>query len=347
MKDNKDIDKKLEAMEEKLDAITYNLSHPPYRILNESNEDARFASLNSSSALDLIRLWSILWHGKWWIIGVTFIFSVVGVLYALSLPNIYKSEGVYALAQKQGAGSIGGHLGGLASLAGVNLGGGESNDVDQAIILIKSWPFLESVINQHKLKPVIMDVKGWNKLTGELIWDDKLVNSEKDKLKGAGHDHRGGYSSFDVYSTFSEFIEVKSDAKTGMIQIAVSHYSPVIAEEWVRILVEAINTHFQKRDIVDARRNIDYLEDKISETGVAEMKSVLFEMVESQLKTLMLAEVGNEYLLKEVVPPMVAERKFKPAKTMICIFFVLFGGGLSGFIVLVLGLIKSQNLVRS
>ncbi|MDZ7925023.1 MAG: hypothetical protein U5M23_13440 [Marinagarivorans sp.] len=64
------------------------------------------------------------------------------------MPNIYKSEGIYAPAQKQSGGGLAAQYGGLAAMAGISLGGGESNDIDQSMALITSWPFLEGVINR-------------------------------------------------------------------------------------------------------------------------------------------------------------------------------------------------------
>ncbi|MEP8095299.1 Wzz/FepE/Etk N-terminal domain-containing protein, partial [Vibrio parahaemolyticus] len=42
--------------------------------------------------IDLRELFKALWKGKWIIIATTFIFAIGSVLYALSLPNIYKAD---------------------------------------------------------------------------------------------------------------------------------------------------------------------------------------------------------------------------------------------------------------
>ena len=50
--------------------------------------------------IDLRELFTALWQGKWLIIVTTFLFSVASVFYALSLPDIYKSEVTLARYQK-------------------------------------------------------------------------------------------------------------------------------------------------------------------------------------------------------------------------------------------------------
>jgi len=240
---------------------------------------------------------------------------------------MYTSEGVYAPAKKEGgSGGMGGQLGGLASLAGVSLGGGESNDMDQAIAIITSWPFLESVIDKHELKPLIMGVEGWNKTTGELVWNNEVYDPPNKKwLREPKEGQKAEPSSYETFETLSKMIVVSFDKKTAMLNVAVEYYSPVVAQEWVKILVNEINAAFRLRDMAESKKNIDYLEQKISETGIAEMQAVFYGMIEAQMKTLMLAEVDEQYLVESVVEPKVAELRSSPNRKIILVLAVLLG----------------------
>ena len=42
--------------------------------------------------IDLRELFYALWEGKWIIVSLTTFVSIVGVIYSLSLPNIYESK---------------------------------------------------------------------------------------------------------------------------------------------------------------------------------------------------------------------------------------------------------------
>ncbi len=122
--------------------------------------------------IDLRELFGVLWKGKWWIIGITALFAIASVFYALSLPNEYKATAIVAPASEQGGGGLGqmaGQLGGLASLAGINLGGGESNDSVIAMEIMKTWGFQEDFIKKHDLEVPIFAARGWNQSTNELI----------------------------------------------------------------------------------------------------------------------------------------------------------------------------------
>jgi len=294
--------------------------------------------------INLRDLWCILFRAKWWIAIATAAFAVAGVLYSLSLPNMYRSEGIYAPAQQTGAGGgLAAQYGGLAAIAGINLNGGRNIDVDQAMALIMSWPFLEELVEKKHLAPLVLAVEGWDQQSQEIVWNTQKYDVQTDRWLGSEKGEKPP-TSFEVYKELSQFIECSIDSKTGMVSIAVTHYSPEIAADWVKLFVAAINTHFQARDISEAKSNIDYLQSKISETGIAQMQAVFYGMIETQLKTLMLAEVSDEYLLKEVVAPKVAEIKSKPKRSLICALFVILGAGISSFVALVIGVARLSNV---
>lgn len=111
--------------------------------------------------IDLRELFSALWQGKWLIIVTTFLFSVASVFYALSLPDIYKSEVTLAPVSEDSGLKIPGQLGGLAALAGVNLGGmGGGDKTGLALEILKSRDFLVRFIEKNDLYVPIMAAEG-------------------------------------------------------------------------------------------------------------------------------------------------------------------------------------------
>jgi len=329
-----DINGRLEQVEKKLEVIASN----PYPVLGDQKS-------STNDEIDLRELFGVIWQGKWLIVGVTFLFAVAGVVYSLSLPNVYKSEGVYAPAQKQsGVGGIGGQLGGLASLAGVSLGGGESNDIDQAMALITSWPFLEKVINKHHLKPVIMGAKEWSRDTRELTWDKKIYDPVNKKwLREPPKGQKAEPSGFEVYKKFSKSIDVKKNKKTELITISFSHVSPEVAKLIVDGVVMELNEHFRLRDMTSARLNIEYLKKKIEQTSLAEMQGIFYEMVQGQIKSLMLSEVAEDYLIRPVVSPVVAEERSAPSRVLILLLFMVSGGVVAIMMVFVLHIWRKND----
>lgn len=330
-----DIEKRLEHIEAQLDNIS----------AVQRSGDLRYQSQIADDEIDLRELWEIIWRGKWIVTTTTLVFVVVSVVYALIQPNLYKSEGVYVSSQQEsGLGGLASKYGGLVAMAGIDFGGGESGDIDQAIALLKSWPFIERFVNKYQLKPYIMGAKKWNESSNSIIWHEDIYDSEKKRwVREPARGGRSEPSSYEVYKEFSKLLSVSNDAKTGLITVSMEYYSPVLARSWTVKLISELNRHFQERDMISAKTSIDYLNKKISETVVSEMRSVFYEMVEEQTKNLMLAEVSEEYLIKTLIEPKVAELKSRPKRSLIVVLACVLGGMLSISVVLIRYFIQGSS----
>ncbi|MGR5487931.1 Wzz/FepE/Etk N-terminal domain-containing protein [Vibrio alfacsensis] len=290
--------------------------------------------------IDLRELFGALWKGKWIIIATTFVFAVGAVLYALSLPNIYKSDALLAPAESSSGGGLSkmaGQLGGLAALAGVNLGGGESSQTDLAVQVMKSRQFVEAFINKHDLLVPLMAAKDWDLANNKLILDEELYNPntgewlrEPDGLRGATPTAQ---EAFEVFS--KEVLSVSQDKESGLYTVSVKNYSPYIAQQWVNWLIEDINKVMRERTIAETSQNLAYLNTQLQKTAVADMQSTFYKLIEEQTKSLMLAEVQEEFIFKVVDPAVVPELKDGPKRALICVLGTLLGGMLGVAIVLV------------
>ena len=77
------------------------------------------------------------------------------------------------------------------------------------------------------------------------------------------------------------------------------------------------------------------MKSQINKTNVSEMQAVFYQIIEEQTKTLMLAEISSEYVLKTISSGKVAEIKSKPKRALMVIFFTLLGSMLAMTFVLV------------
>ena len=125
------------------------------------------------------------------------------------------------------------------------------------------------------------------------------------------------------------------DKKTGYISVSVEHQSPVIAAQWVRWLVEDVNAAVKAQDVDEATDSIDYLKQQVSNTSLADLQAVFFELIQSQTETVMLAQVRPEYVFKTIDPAVVPEEKSKPSRALICVLGTLLGGTLGIVLVLI------------
>lgn len=279
----------------------------------------------------------------------TVISAIVSIAIALSLPNFYRAEVVLA-ANNAGSSSsltrMASQLGGLASLAGINLSNDNANKTNIAIEIIKSWNFAESFIFSNDIAPEVFAVESWSRLSDKLNFDDSLYDEhgrvwvrQFDAEKGES----ANPSSWELYEKFRDYVGITINKENGLITVSVEYYSPVIAADWARKIVKQINSHMRLSDAREAQQNIEYLEKQLLLTDNSELKSVFYTLIEEQNKNLMLANVSQEYVFKTISEAKIPEVKSKPKRALICVLGTLMGGFLSIFYVLIVSLKKTRR----
>ncbi|ELA7272390.1 LPS O-antigen length regulator, partial [Vibrio parahaemolyticus] len=306
-----------------------NPNYQPYPLQSQHKDDE----------IDLRDFFKALWKGKWVIIATTFIFAICSVVYALSLPNIYKADALLAPTESSNGGGLSkmaGQLGGLAALAGVNLGGGETSQTDLAVQVMKSRQFVEEFINKHELLVPLMASKSWDLTSNQLILDEKIYNPITDEWQRDANGLRGSkptaQEAFEVFS--KDILGIKQDKESGLYILSIKHLSPYIAKQWVSWLIEDINKVMRERTIAETSQNLAYLNTQLQKTAVADMQSTFYKLIEEQTKSLMLAEVQEEFVFKVIDPAVVPELKDGPQRMLICMLSTLVGGILGFLIVL-------------
>ena len=287
--------------------------------------------LNSfEGEIDLRDLFAVLWAGKIKILAITTIFAIASVFYALSVPNQYKATALLAPAQYESAGLSGslGQLGGLASLAGVNLNSGGSGETQMAKSIMVSWNFIEGFIKSNNLADELVAVEGWNQESNELQINKKVYDVKNQRWLVDKP------TSWSLFKSFSSRLNVSEAGNSGFLSISIEHYSPYLAKQLLDLYISAINKHMQELQVIKVNNNINYMQEQIKRTSIAEMQEVFYTIIEEQIKNKMLAEASPDYAFVAVNASMLPEEKSQPKRAIICIAITLFGGILSVFLVL-------------
>ena len=316
--------------------------------INKYTQDQQFAPSSQDDEIDLRELFSVIWQGKWLIIAITAVFAIGSVIFALSQPNTYKSEALLAPAsEEQGGGlsALAGQFGGLASMAGINLGAGGGVDKTQmAIEVIKSRQFASNFIKSHNILPDLMAAEEWNMSADTLNYDAEIYNSEtKTWVREVKAPFKPEPSMQEAYKEFSKAISVNSAKDTGMVTISVEHLSPSVAQQWVDWLILDINKVMKDRDVAEAIRSSEFLNKQIALTNVADIRSILYKLIEEQAKTIMFGEVRDEYVFKTIDPALVPEEKAGPKRALICVLGTMLGGMLAIMIVLIRHFVRKED----
>jgi len=277
--------------------------------------------------IDLAVLVRALFQGKWIIIGFTSFASIIVVIYSLSLPNIYKAEGLLVpISSKENVGGNVQNLGGLASLAGISLTDSSDNSA-VAFEKLHSLSFFEEKILPQINLPDLMAVESWNPSSNVITYDPEIYDEQTKvwtrEITALQTPEPSAQESFKV---FMEHLTFFQDIKTKLVTISARHQSPLIAKQWADLVISEINSFYREKDRSEATFAVDYLNEQLSKTRLSEVKVVIAEVLAQQIQTLTLIEANNNYVFDFIDPPAVMEKKSEPRRAIICIIGALLGG---------------------
>jgi uncharacterized protein involved in exopolysaccharide biosynthesis len=250
--------------------------------------------------LDLPALVRVLWAYKYFIVGVTVAAGLVAVALALTATPIYRAEVVVTEVRDDNmnaAASIASQLGGLASLAGMNLNSGSSDRNSKAVL--ESRRLAEEFAQRHDLQSLLLP-----DATDPTLW-------------------------FAVRKFREEVLSISFDTLKGTATIGMNWTDPSTAAQWANDYVHLANELVRGRAIDDASRNIAYLNNQIAETTVVELQRVVYNLIENETKALMLAKVRDEYAFAVVDPAVPPEVRSSPRRTLMVLLGLALGAALS------------------
>ena len=82
---------------------------------------------NQNEEIDLIELIKKVWNAKWFVLKTTLVCLLIGVFVAIFSKKQYTATTM--VIPQTSSGSVLGSLGGLAAMAGINLGGAKDGEV--------------------------------------------------------------------------------------------------------------------------------------------------------------------------------------------------------------------------
>jgi len=289
--------------------------------------------------IDLRELFYVLLEGKWIIFSVTSFISIIVLIYSLLLPNIYEAKAMLVPVNPSSgiAGALGSYSG-LAGIAGISLpAGGDEGNSAKAIEKIRSLSFFENNILPNIHLPNLMAVKSWNSKTNILNFDDSIYDTNSNIwIRDYSYPQQqipSAQESFAVFKT--EHLSLSEDKTSGFITLSIKHQSPFIAKQWVELVINEVNAFYRQKDKLESEKAVNYLNQKISITGLSEIKQVIAQLLQEETKKLTLIEANQYYVFDYIDPPAVMEKKSEPRRALICILGAILGGMVSIFIVLI------------
>ena len=295
-----------------------------------SDKQIAFRQAPLDEEIDLKELFMVLWSGKWLITASTGLAAVTSVMVALMLPNSYTANALLAPAEQSGGGmsALMQQYGGLASLAGVSIPGGEDTSRAQlGMALMTSRGFIGDFVERRQLLPELMAVEAWDLQSNQVTYDSNLYDADTGEwVREVEAPFDPEPSLLEAHEAFKEILSVSQDKQTGYVTVSIAHKSPTLAAQWVNWLIEDLNAAVKAQDVSEAKKSIEYLRQQVANTSLADLQAVFFDLIQSQTETVMLAEVRPEYVFKTIDPAVIPEEKSNPNRALIGVLCTVIGG---------------------
>ena len=308
----------------------------------------REKTVRENREIELADLFKAMYSGKWIIIAFTSFVSLASVAIVLNMPNIYRAEIVVSPATSSGSAGLAGmasQLGGLASITGISLGGGDSDNTNIALATLRSRQLLTSFIRKHQLEIPLLAVEGWDEQSDTLIVDpESYVEGEQQWNPERRPETAGNPTDWELYKAFTKLLTLDHDKKTGLITISISYFDPKVAQQWATWLVADLNQWMKEKKVLEAENNILYMEKQLEKTSIAEMQKIFYQLIEEQTKDLMLASVNEEFSFKIIDPAVIPEEKDQPKRSVIVAISFMLAFILSTLVVLIRYVNRQKNL---
>jgi uncharacterized protein involved in exopolysaccharide biosynthesis len=294
--------------------------------------------MRDDNEIDLLELWSTIWQGKWFIMGLTLLCTLVAVYVTLYvLPVTYKSDIVLQPTETSSPS-------GLSALAAnlpisIPLGGTGGKNVN-IISFLNSRTIKERLIEKYDLLPKLYSG----------IWDKEnqkwIIDAPEDKP-----------SMLKAIINLKERYQINKDLKTELITITWIDEDPEFTKTMLQRIVKEVRYYLENEYESDAKREREFVENQLNkaekeleywEKQVPSDKLTLSKIqrerfasqtvyteLRKQLELSKISEVKEIINFKVLDKPFVPEARFKPKRTQICTLTILTSGFLSIFLLFI------------
>jgi uncharacterized protein involved in exopolysaccharide biosynthesis len=266
--------------------------------------------------ITLLDLWRVIWDGKFIIVAITSVFTLLAIAYALMATEWYRANTMLMPADDQSMSDIRGQLGGLAALAGITTRNNATR-VDEALAVLRSSEFARRFIVEQELQE-------------KFLAQGKRTDKAPDMRDAVKFFHEN-------------VLRISEDRDSGIVTVGAQWTDAATSAEWANAIVSSLNKEMRERASMEAQANIDFLKAEIATNNVVALEQSISRIMEGEMQKLMLARGTEQYafrIIDHAQPPLTRSR---PKRTLVVLSVLV----VSGMFSMVVVFIRSAFLGRS
>lgn len=273
----------------------------------------------AEGSIDIVALWNLLWGHRLLIMLFAALGAGIATALALTATPMYRAEVTVTEVSNPGLGAVSSlsrQFGGIAALAGINLSAGSGEGADS-----------RAVLNSRKL-------------TEQFLSRPKML----EEVFGASEKPPSLWMAVERFRKGR--LTIGEDQRKGTITLAIMAENPENAARWANDYVNLANESLRARALTDSNRNIAYLNEQLTKTSSVEIQRVMYNLIENETKSAMLANARQDYAFAIVDPAVTPEQRFSPKRTLMVILGTLMGGILGVLVALLRHLWRRVTIAK-
>ena len=262
--------------------------------------------MSSEHEVDVVALWWAVWDQKYLVIAIAAVCALIALFVGFTMTPVYRATVVVTPTNDQAL-SENSSLGGLASFAGLGLG--MSGEQLERAAVLQSRHLVEGFVRKSD------------------VFAELFAQAKKAGIKDPG-------STWKTTERFRKTVlDIQPDKLKGTTTITVDWTDPAVAALWANEFVALANKLMRDKAIADSTRNIAFLDKEIDKTSSVEIRRAMYNLIEQETKTLMLASGRVEYAFSVVDPAVAPQVRVRPWRSLILLSGVTIGLFLGCFVV--------------
>jgi uncharacterized protein involved in exopolysaccharide biosynthesis len=238
----------------------------------------------NSDEIDLRDIILPIWKARKQILTTAIIFSIIGGIIGFLTPATYTASSTFLPQTAQAGGGLSGSLGGLASLAGINLNAPlAGNEIPPSMYstVLGSQPFKQRILDAkivvkgdsisyrdyltNQPKTVLGTISEYTiGLPGKVIgaMSSKEVNSPDLATKGL---QPLSDEEYKLQNTVSGIVSIANDKKEGIVALTVVEGDPLVAAQVAQVTEQILQDWIIEYKIKNAKAQYDFIEKQFEE----------------------------------------------------------------------------------
>jgi LPS O-antigen subunit length determinant protein (WzzB/FepE family) len=294
--------------------------------------------------IDLRELWQTIKEGKKIIFTTVFIIVSLTFVYVLSVPNSYKTEAILIPSSQDGgmASKLGG-LGGLAAMAGVNLGTASMTPDVAFQSLLNNYGFMKKFVEDNGIYEYYsrenFDENYVFAFNFRTLYD--LLHSKRDSDEEKNKED----AIFELIKKLKTSFSINADKKSGLITIAYIDYDREYGVKMVNMFLKDASAYLIENSLHNINSRLNYFEKEMNRVEAFELRQSLSQIISQILQEKVMMKSKQYYQCDVLTSPKVpyVKDKAKPKRGLILIVSFITSLILGVFIVFFLNFIRESK----